>query len=114
MAKRVNTKFLIGLTVTLVVAGVAALGVRKFVARPNAQKHIDAAKQYLAQGNYEEAWVEYSLASQLDRTNKEVRIEQGNVANHRTEELGYSALKMARDCWQNALDIDPHYKPALD
>lgn len=114
MAKRVNTVFLLALTLVVVVMGVFGFGFYKYMHRPNAQKHVAAAKQYLQDNNYEGAQIEYTLATRLDRTNKALYIELGDVANRRGGEQGFSALEQARAAWQGALEIDPHDAVALN
>lgn len=114
MAKRVNTVFLLALTLVVVVMGVVGFGFYKYMHRPNAQKHVAAAKQYLQDNNYEGAWIEYTLATRLDRTNKALYIDLGDVANRRGGELGWGALEQARAAWQGALEIDPHDPVALN
>jgi|GEM_PF-4308290 len=114
MAKRVNTVFLLALTLVVVVMGVIGFGFYKYMHRPNAQKHVAAAKQYLQDNNYEGAQIEYTLAARLDRTNKAIYIDLGDVANRRGGEQGFGALEQARAAWQAALEIDPHDAVALN
>src|SRR4051794_34996209 len=113
MARRVNTRFLIILTVVIVGIGGAALVISKVKSRPNAHAHLDAAERLLKEGNYEAATAEYANAVRADPTNKELHVKFGDVANQRTGEMGWQALDVARRSWTSALEIDPQYKPAL-
>src|SRR5205085_11615485 len=87
MARRVNTRFLIILTVVIVGLGGAALVVSRLKSHPNAHAHLNAGERLLKEGNYEAATGEYANAVRADPTNKELHVKLGDVANQRTGEM---------------------------
>ena len=49
----------------------------------------------------------------MDKTNKEVCLERGDILMLLTDEEGTRTVDAARATWETALSIDSHYKPAL-
>ncbi|HET6247168.1 MAG TPA: tetratricopeptide repeat protein [Tepidisphaeraceae bacterium] len=121
MAKRVNTPFI------SVVGGVCFLAAVVILAGPWLKAHIhttpiaqqvktltDQADQDVKEGRFPDAKEAITNASRLDPNNKELLIKVGDITAMLTAEDGPVALEHARTQWENALEIDPSYKPALD
>jgi tetratricopeptide (TPR) repeat protein/predicted Zn-dependent protease len=116
MAKRVNTKFLVGLTAALVGGCIVAVILRQHWKHGDPRKHIEAAEDYASKGDWDGAQKEYRIAWSMDQGNKELWILRGDAVNHMTDLWNRTAIygsDGALACWESALAIDPHYKPAL-
>jgi tetratricopeptide (TPR) repeat protein len=117
MAKRVNTRFLVVLTVAI--GGVAAMAFvgpavknRLFRHNLNLATSLQSVDDLLKKGELPAAKEEINRAYGADHTNKEVLLKRGDVYSRLTEQDGQQALEIARNSWQSALEMDPSYKPA--
>lgn len=117
MAKRVNTRFLVILTVAL--GGIAAMAIvgpmvknSIFRHRFNVAASLRTVDDLLQKGDLPAAKEEINRAYGFDHTNTEVCLKRGEVYSRLTEQDGGEALANARNSWQAALQIDPTYKPA--
>src|SRR5688572_6391998 len=109
--RRVNTKFLIILTVGVVGLGVAALVIHK-LRRGDPAKFVKAAQAMAAEGNYEEAAKGYGRAVSIDARTPDVWVAYGDTLVQmipKDPDNGGRALR----AWQTALELDPHHKEAL-
>ncbi len=112
MAKRVNKKFLLGLTIAVVGLALALVVVVFITKHRNPAPFIAAAEKATAEGRYEDAAINYRKAMSLDRGNAELRVKFGDTLNHLVS-VDSQSLGGARGAWQNALSMDPQNKAAM-
>jgi tetratricopeptide (TPR) repeat protein len=113
MARRVNTKFLMILTVLVVGLGMAALLARKFLFRESPEKYVVYGQQMMSEHKYEEAVKNFAHAVALDQKNPSLWVAYGDAMNQLSpNDVEY--MIRARKAWENALTVDVNNKPALD
>ncbi|MFI5378781.1 MAG: tetratricopeptide repeat protein [Tepidisphaerales bacterium] len=111
MAKRVNKRFLILLTVA-VVCGVGVLwGLNWYLRRGNTGKNIAEGDDYVKKGDYQKALVSYGRAMPYVQS-KELFLKAGDCINELTR-TDRGQLGMDVKMWERALEVDPNYVPAL-
>ena len=115
MAKRVNSKFLIILTVVVLGGGVAALLASRFIhSKVGDPKRLVAEAEKLdEQGEYEKSSELYRAASAADPTNTEIMLKLGDALAHLTP-VDPDYLRAAHNVWNKAVQQDPRYTPALN
>jgi tetratricopeptide (TPR) repeat protein len=113
MAKRrVNTKFLIAVTVGVVGLGGGAVAY-KTLSRENPAKYVALAEQMMGQGNYEKAAQNYGAAfGHGGQKDLDLLMKQAE-AWRKLAETDEVYLSRALACWTKALEIDGKYVPAL-
>src|SRR4051812_38376243 len=113
MARRVNTKFLTILTVVVVGLGLAALLAKKFLVRESPEKYVAAGQAYMGEKKYEEAVKNFARAVSLDSHNPSLWVAYGDALNQLSP-TDVEYMRRARTAWDQALIVDPNYRPALD
>ena len=120
MAKRLNTPFVatLGTICTAAIVAVIMTGFikKKIAERPKTEMATVAAakaEELLKEGKFAEARDQITLAHMYDPHNKEYCLRRGDILLTTTGEEGLVALSAARKSWQDALEIDPNFKPAL-
>jgi tetratricopeptide (TPR) repeat protein len=120
MAKRVNTPFVAVLAAVCFVGFLAVIALpalkNTFFTRPVEEvvkEQRKLAQKLVSQGRYGEARDAITTAFLMDKTNKEVCLERGDILMLMTDEEGHQTVDAARATWETALSIDSHYKPAL-
>ncbi len=119
MAKRLNTRFVTAFAV-ICVGGLGMLAavpiVRNRMSRSHAQQReqafIESARELVRKVRYSEARDAITNAWMLDKTNKDLCVERGDILSLLTQEEGLAVMEQARAMWQAALEIDPKFKPA--
>ena len=112
MARRVNTRFLVILTVVVLGAGVSALLAKKYIFRQSPDKYISLAEKYAEGGDYENATKNMGQAIALRPNDPELYVKLGDILQSRSMvEPAYAGKEVA--AWNRALEIDPRYEPAL-
>jgi tetratricopeptide (TPR) repeat protein len=115
MAKRVNKKFLVVLTVVVVAGGVMAMAAKIILPRifkKDPQALVAQSIQFEKEGKIDESINAYLLAIDADKSNLQRWVELGDLyLRHLTDDPQY--LRKAYSAWSSALSTDPHYKPAL-
>ena len=111
MAKRVNKPFVIGITVVVGGAAVAAYGMVRLLHHHNADWYIARAEKETASGQFPEAAADYGNAIARDRGNKDLYIRLGDVFDRMVIE-NPTYLGKSREMWQAVLQMDPLYQPA--
>src|SRR4051812_15130733 len=113
MAKRVNTRFLIILTVAVGVALVAALAANFVFFRKDPAAQARAGDALMQEGKPREALDRYKFAMAHKPTDKDLLVKVGDAHNAMvvddTQNLG-----QARAAWSQAVANDPRFEPALD
>jgi tetratricopeptide (TPR) repeat protein len=121
MARRVNKKFLLILTVIVVGLGLILLvgstarshGLLARIFHGSPDKYIKSANELVAQKKYEEAGKEFEKALGVNPRKPDVWVAYGDAMNQLSpQDLEY--LGKSRGAWQQALAVDPNYKPALE
>ncbi len=112
MAKRVNKKFLLGLTILVVGLAVALMVVVYLSRHRNPAPYIAAGDRAMKDGRYEEAAEAYHRATGLDRGNSGLLLKYGDALNHLVS-TDPQYLGRAREVWQNILVVDSLNLPAL-
>lgn len=109
--RRVNTKFLIILTVVVIGVGMAGLIVAK-VRRGDPEKYVKAATELVAQGEYEEAVKNYQQALSIEARQPDVWVAYGDaqaqLAHADPDNIGHAIR-----AWRQALQVDPGHKVAM-
>jgi tetratricopeptide (TPR) repeat protein len=111
MARRVNTKFLIILTVVVVGLGVIALVIHK-LRRGDPDKYIAQATAAVGEQKYDDAALLYKQALSIDGKRADVWIAYGDVQRQLAYEDPENVGRAVR-AWQQALELDPNNKEAL-
>lgn len=113
MKRRVNTKFLIILTVVIVGAGGGVVVLKKFW-HDNPAKYVKAADDFMAQGNYEKAAQNYGTAFGAgNQKDLDLLMKQAEAWRKLAEtEPPYIGRTLA--CWSKTLEINHDYVPALE
>src|SRR5215217_6763134 len=114
MARRVNTKFLTIFTIAVVGLGMAALIINRFFVRESPEKYVVLGQQFMAEKKYEQAVTALGRASQLSgNKSPELLVAYGDALDKLSPE-DIEFMVKARRAWDQALLVDPNYKPALD
>lgn len=112
MARRVNRKFLIILTI-IVVGGLGVLVVgARYLSHRNPARYEQAGDRLMKEGNYDLARTNYGQAYALDPKNPMILVKYGDAM----EQMALSdPVYMGQDigAWRHALEVDPGYVPAL-
>lgn len=112
MAKRVNKKFLIIITVAVCAFAGVALALNLLVFRRDAQSYITAGDRHMESRQYVEAVESYRRALSRDQSNVEILTKLGDAYNEMAGEDAEN-LGRARQAWMGALTLEPRYVPAL-
>jgi predicted Zn-dependent protease len=115
MAKRVNKRFLVVLTTIVLVGGVTGMAAIKLLPKllkKNPQALVAEAQQLEKEGNIGEAISRYRQACNADPANPELRVALGDLCNRHVT-IDPDNIGKARQAWQDALTVDPAYKPAM-
>ena len=113
MARRVNTKFLTIFTVIVVALCLLGLLGKKLLVRESPEKYVAAGQQYMAEKKYEDAVKMFQKAVGLDDKNPALWVTFGDALNQLSpQDIEY--MRRARAAWDQALIVDPNFKPALD
>src|SRR5690349_15138575 len=115
MAKKVNKRFLVVLTVVVVAGGVMAMAAKIILPRffkKNPEVMVAQSVELEKQGKIEEAIGAYQVAVGADPTNLERQVALGDLyLRHVTLDRQY--MSKAYMIWTGVLGTDPRYKPAL-
>ncbi len=111
--KRVNTKFVIALSITIVVLMVGVLLAKKLVWREKPDKYLVVGREQMTKGNFDEASKQFRRAVQLDSKNAETWVEFGDALNQLSS-ADPDNLNRARQAWEQAATINPGNKEALN
>lgn len=112
MQRKLNTRFLVILTV-LVVAGLFGMVIGgRYLFRGTADKHLKMADLYTREGRLADAADEYKTAISLDRRNPETFVKLGDVMRLLTRNDPMMVDK-DKQYWTMALEVDPSYLPAM-
>src|SRR5512133_2454674 len=112
MQRKLNTRFLVVLTVLVSGTIIVAVVGGRYLFRGTAEKHVEMAKLYKDQGRLADAAEEYKLAIGLDRRNPEVYVNLGDVMHDLTAS-DPTAIDKDKQYWNMALEADPSYLPAM-
>lgn len=112
MQRKLNTRFLVVLTVVVVGGVVVAVFGGGYLSKGTAQKHIQMAELYAREQRLADAAEEYKLAIQLDRRNPEVYLKLGDVL-HQLVRSDFTVIDKDKQYWNLALEADPSYLPAM-
>src|SRR5438034_8423198 len=113
MARRVNAKFLSALTIIVVVVGLLGLVAKKFLVRESPEKYVSAGQQFMSDKKYEDAVKNFARAVSLDSKNPSLWVAYGDALNQLSP-TDVEYMRRARTAWDQALIVDPNYRPALD
>jgi len=107
--KRVNVKFLIVLTLIVLVGGGAVVAVKLFKGRQTLDPTalIKVADQHAAEKNWDEALRYYSSAAELQPQNVELLIKAGDAANELTR-TNPMRIQSVRSFYNKVLEVDPN------
>lgn len=113
MARRINTRFLIILT--LVVGGlvVGLFAARQFLFKKDPDELVRSAEQKIAAGELNSAVYDLGGAINARPGDPELRIRLGDLYVMMKKEDGDWQRK-ALGAWNSALQVDPNYVPALE
>ncbi len=113
MARRVNTKFLIILTLVVGGGGVAALVATKFLLKPNPDALVQQSDEALAAGDLDEGarFLQRAIGARPGDPTLRVRLGDVWLQQSRTDS---DAPRRAMQAWNSALEVDPTHQPALD
>ncbi len=112
MARRVNTKFLIILTLIIGGGAVAALVVQKFVLKKDPVALERQADEALANNELQDAARYLQQAIGAKPGDPALRVKLGDLYIQQTGEDA-DALRRAMGAWKSALEVDTRYLPAL-
>jgi predicted Zn-dependent protease len=112
MPRRVNTRFLIPLTLGIMGLVLAGLLLQFWLRPGNRQEHLATAERYLAAGDYRRALEAYGRAQRI-RQEADVLVKMGDciAALMRTEPEQYTVKLLPT--WERALELDPRHTLAL-
>ena len=113
MARRVNTKFLIILTLVVGGGGVAALFAERVLFKKDAETLIAEAERAEAAKNYLEAAQKMGQAAGVRKNDPSLRVRQGDLTLQLARE-DTDAIRRAIGAYRAALQMDPHHLPALE
>jgi len=112
MAQRVNTRFLVVLTLVVVGLGVTGVAAKKFVFRENPAKYVAVGDDYMSQRKFEEASQQYARALALNPGDAAVHIKMGDAWHELVEsEPAYRGRELRE--WNAALAVAPNSVEAL-
>lgn len=112
MQRKLNTRFLVILTVSLVGGVVVLAVITKLVFRDTAEQHIALAEAFLRQNAPVEAVKEYQKAARLDTHNPALLVKTGDAIRLATR-VDQDLIDKDKAAWTMALEVDPGYLPAL-
>jgi tetratricopeptide (TPR) repeat protein len=113
MARKVNTAFLIVLTVLILGLAVIGLIVGAVLFRDDPQAYIQAGQKAMAAGDYEAAEKSFSRALEISPRDASVWLARGDAYNHMTAR-DPDNIKRAQLLWNRALEIEPANRQALE
>ncbi|HEV2293258.1 MAG TPA: tetratricopeptide repeat protein [Tepidisphaeraceae bacterium] len=109
--RRVNTKFLIILTVVVVGLGMSGLIVAK-LRRGDPEKYVKAANALVAEGNHTEAVKNFQQALSIEARQPDVWVAYGDAHAQLAPEDDEN-IRHAINAWRQALQLDPSNKLAM-
>jgi len=106
MARRVNTKFLTILTVSVVGILLVGLVAHRFMTKESPEGYIARGTQLMQEKKYEEAVKQLEKAAALDQKNPSLLVAYGDALNQLSpNDVEY--MRKAREAWDRALQVDP-------
>src|SRR5580700_10762973 len=112
MARRLNTKFLTILLLTLVGIVAALLLAERFLIHEHPDHYIALGDESMKDHNWQDAVINYSKAAGLDPHNPDTDMRLGE-AYAQLVQFDPSAMGGEVGAYSQALEINPHYLPAL-
>lgn len=112
MQRRLNTRFLVILTVSVVGGAVVLFAVTKVVFRDTPEKHIALAEAFVRQNSPIGAVKEYQTAVRLDPRNPALLVKLGDAIRLATR-VDPDLVDKDKATWNMALEVDANYLPAL-
>src|SRR5687767_15604853 len=113
MAKRVNTRFLIVITVGFACLLGVAFGAHYAFFRKDPKQQARAADALMQEGKAKDALERYKYAVAHDPGDKELLVKIGDAYNALVVD-DTENLFNARGHWNQAVALDPRYEPALE
>jgi tetratricopeptide (TPR) repeat protein len=113
MARRVNKRFLIILTTVIVVGGISLIAAQRLLTKKDPTPFIQSAEALVAQGEYEEAVNHYLHAVSINPKDPELRVRLSDTLNQMSASDAVHFWRANAEL-DRALEIDPHYAPALE
>src|SRR5881227_2017151 len=113
MARRVNSQFLIILTILVVGLGLLGFVAKKFLIRESPEKYVASGSAAVADKRYEDAVKAFARAVSLDPKNPALWVSYGDALNQLSPN-DPEYMTRAQRAWASALSVQPDYKPALD
>lgn len=114
MARKVNTKFLVILTLAVGGSVVGAFAVAAYfdLGKGNPEEHLVAARKLTAEGKYDDAVEHYKSAISLRPDDPAIFVEFGDYL-YENAWVDREYIPSAPAAWKRALEIDPGHLPAL-
>lgn len=115
MAKRVNTRFLLLLTVLVVLGGMALMAARLVLPRlwrQDPQALVLESRQLEAAGEVDKAILKYQAAVRASMRDANLRVGLGDLYHRHVARDGQN-LSKARDAWAGALTVDSGNRDAM-
>src|SRR5438093_2055853 len=113
MARRVNSKFLLILTIVVVGLGLGLFLAKKFLIRESPEKYVSRGSAAMAEKNYKLAVENFMKAVSLNPKDPSLWVAYGDALNQLSPE-DPKYMERAQKAWSNALTVEPKYMPALD
>jgi len=113
MARRVNTRFLTGISVTVLVVLIGIFGASRLLGRGAYVKALPLARKAAAEGNINAAVDLYKEALAGYSKRPDLRVELGDFYYKNTR-FNMEFLGQFVRLWESALEMDATYKPAAE
>ena len=112
MARRLNTKFLTVLLLTVVGIGLAIGLAEKFLIHEHPDHYISLGEQAMKDHNWQDAVVNFAKAARLDPKDAKIQLRLA-AALANTVQTNPEATRQELSAYTQALEIDPKCVPAL-
>ena len=112
MARRLNTRFLTILLLTVVGIGVAIALAERFLIHERPDHYIALGKQAMNDHNWSDAVGNFAKAARLDPTDPKIELMLAQALGN-TVQANPAAVKLELGAYTQALQIDPKCLPAL-
>ena len=113
MKKRVNTRFLIILTSSIVGLGVLAIVAKKAFFRQHADQYVQLGDRAMESEKFDEAIVNYETAFRLSNPKDPMLLVKEGDALRAQTATEPELLNKEMQAYARALEVNPRFKPAL-
>src|SRR5438876_2797648 len=114
MKKRVNTKFLVIISIIVIGGGVLAIVAKKAFFREHADQYVQLGDRAMESEKYQDAILDYEYAFRLSNPKDPMLLVKEGDAFRALTSTEPEMLNKELGAYARALEVNPRFRPALE